>query len=123
MDDSENFIRARDNETEGRYLGTGWTVFRDFDTVQKTEHNVRLRAKWRDPGLPQFRKGGKRSYSAEWAIKDDNAAKFYAPLREKPDLFLRFASLAEQDPGIEDRDGRQEITMKWVKRYGVLGLE
>jgi len=122
MDDRDNFIRARDNETEDRYLGKGWTVFRDFDTVAKTEHNVRLLAKWRDPGLPQFSKGGKQRYSAEWWIKDDNAVRSYAPLREEPDLFLRFASLAEQDPGIEDRDGRLEITMKWIKAYGVLGL-
>jgi hypothetical protein len=122
MDDRDNFIRARDNETHDRYLGTGWIAFRDFDRVGETEHNVRLRAKWRDPGLPQFSKGGMRSYSGEWAFKDDNAHRSYAPLREVPDLFLRFASLAEQDPGIENRDGRLEITMEWIKTYGVLGL-
>jgi hypothetical protein len=125
LDDRENFIRARDNETEVRYLDTGWTVFRDFD-VEKTEYGAHLRAKWRDPGLPRPRKlsdgsEGKR-YSAEWLSKDDNAARDYAPLRDEPDLFLRFASLADQDPGIEDRDGRLEITEKWIKTYGVLGL-
>jgi hypothetical protein len=125
MDDSDNFKRARDNETQERYLGTGWTAYRDFD-VEKTEHNVYLRAKWRDPGLPRPRKlldgTEAQSYSGEWAFKDDNVARVYAPLREEPDLFLRFASLAEQDPGIEDRDGRLEITMNWIKTYGVLGL-
>ena len=125
MDDSDNFIRARRNETDARYLGTGWTVFRDFD-VEKTEHNVRLCAKWRDPGLPRPRKlqdgSEERRYSAEWSSKDDNAGRSYAPLRDEPDLFLRFASLAEQDPGIEDRDRRLEITEKWIKTYGVLGL-
>jgi hypothetical protein len=55
-------------------------------------------------------------------VKDNNAHRSYPPLREVPDLFLRFASLAEQDPGIEDRDGRLEITMEWIKTYGVLGL-
>jgi hypothetical protein len=126
MDDSANFKRARDNETKERYLGTGWVVFRDFEIVEKTEDNVRVCAKWRDPGLPRPRKlpDGRevQSYSGEWAFKDDNAARVYAPLQEEPDLFLRFASLAEQDPGIEDRDGRLEITMKWIKTYGVLGL-
>jgi hypothetical protein len=125
MDDRDNFIRARDNETEERYLTTGWTVYRDFD-VEKTEHGAHLCAKWYDPGLPRPRKlpdgSEAQSYSAEWLSKDDNAGRSYAPLRDEPDLFLRFASIAEQDPGIEDRDGRLEITMKWVKTYGVLGL-
>jgi hypothetical protein len=58
VEDRENFIRARDNETHDGYLGTGWIAFRDFDRVEETEHNVRLLAKWRDPGLPQFSKGG-----------------------------------------------------------------
>ena len=125
MDDCDNFIQARDNETQEKYLGTGWVAYRDFD-VEKTEHNVHLRAKWRDPGLPRPRKlldgTEAQNYSGEWAFKDDNVARVYAPLREEPDLFLRFASLAEQDPGIEDRDGRLEITMNWIKTYGVLGL-
>ena len=51
MTEADNFKRARDNETDERYLRTEWTVFRDFD-VKKTEHNAYLRAKWRDPGLP-----------------------------------------------------------------------
>jgi hypothetical protein len=125
LDDRDNFIRARDNEAEERYLTTGWTVYRDFD-VEKTEHGAHLSAKWYDPGLPQPRKlpdgSEERSYSAEWLFKDDNAGRSYAPLRDEPDLFLRFSSLAAQDPGIEDRDGRLEITMKWIKTYGVLGL-
>ena len=125
MDDCDNFIQARDNETQERYLGTGWVAYRDFD-VEKTEHNVHLRAKWRDPGLPQPKKlpdgTETQSYSGVWAFKDDNVAREYAPLWEEPDLFLRFASLAEQDPGIEDRDSRLEITMNWIKTYGVLGL-
>jgi len=125
MTEIENFIRARDNETDDRYLDTGWTVFRDFD-VEKTEHGAHLRAKWRDPGLSRYRTrpdgSEERSYSAEWLSMDDNAGRSYAPLRDEPDLFLRFASLAEQDPGIEDRDGRLEITEKWIKTYGVLGL-
>ena len=125
MTERENFICARDNETDQRYLATGWTVYRDFD-VEKTEYGAHLHAKWRDPGLPRPRKlpdGSEgRSYSAEWLSKDDNASRSYAPLRDEPDLFLRFASLAEQDSGIEDRDGRLEITEKWIKTYGVLGL-
>jgi hypothetical protein len=124
MDERENFIRARDNETDDRYLGTSWVRFRDFDIVEKTELNVRLRAKWRDPGFPQPRKlpeGSEgRSYSGEWLFKDDNSMGMYAPLIDEPDLFVKFASLASRDPGT--RDGRYDIMLEWIKKYGVLGL-
>jgi hypothetical protein len=124
MTEIDNFIRARDNETDDRYLGTGWVRFRDFDKVKETEHNVRVCAKWRDPGLPQPRKlpdGSKeRSYSAVWALMDDNSKGMYAPLRDEPDLFVKFARLASEDPGT--RDGRYDIMLEWIKKYGVLGL-
>jgi hypothetical protein len=123
MDDRDNFIRARDNETEERYLGTGWVRFRDFDT-EETEHNVHLRAKWRDPGLPQPRKlpdGSEvQNYPGGWLFEDDNSTGMYAPLRDEPDLFVKFASLASKDPGT--RDGRYDIMLEWIKNYGVLGL-
>ena len=124
MDDRDNFIRARDNETEERYLGTGWVRFRDFDIVEKTEHNVRVSAKSRDPGLPRPRKlpdGSEvQRYSAEWLFMDDNSMGMYAPLRDEPDLFVKFASLASKDPGT--RDGRYDIMLEWIKNYGVLGV-
>lgn len=124
MTETENFVRARDNETDIRCLGTGWVRFRDFDIVEKTEHDVRVCAKWRDPGLPRHRKlpdGSEvQSYSAEWHFEDDNSQGMYAPLRDEPDLFVKFASLAREDPGT--RDGRYEIMLEWIKKYGVLGL-
>lgn len=124
MTETDNFIRARDNETDDGYLGTGWVRFRDFDIVEKTEHNVRVCAKSRDPGLPQPRKlpdGTEvQSYSASWLFKDDNTRGMYAPLRDEPDLFVKFASLASKDPGT--RDGRYDIMLEWIKKCGVLGL-
>jgi hypothetical protein len=124
MTEADNFRRARDNETDDRHLGTAWVRFRDFDVVDETEHNVRVRAKWRDPGLPQPRKlqdGSEgRRYSAEWLFKDDNSTGAYAPLRDEPDLFIKFASLANEDPGT--RDGCYDIMLEWIKEYGVLGL-
>jgi hypothetical protein len=123
LDDRDNFIRARDNETEERYLGTGWVRFRDFD-VEKTEYGAHLRAKWRDPGLPQPRKlldGSEvQNYTGGWLFEDDNSTGMYAPLRDEPDLFVKFASLADEDPGT--MDGRYDIMLKWIKNYGVLGL-
>jgi len=123
LDDRDNFIRARDNETEERYLGTGWVRFRDFD-VEKTEYGAHLRAKWRDPGLPQPRKlpdGSEvQNYPGGWLFEDDNSTGMYAPLRDEPDLFVKFASLADEDPGT--MDGRYDIMLKWIKNYGVLGL-
>ena len=44
----------------------------------------------------------------------------YAPLRDEPDLFVKFASLADDDPGTTD--GRYDIMLEWIKKYGVLGL-
>src|SRR5215213_10453865 len=124
MDDRDNFIRARDNETDDRYLGTGWVRFRDFNIVEKTEHNVYVSAKRRDPGLGQPRKlpdGSKEQrYSVDWLFADDNSMGMYAPLRDEPDLFVKFASLASEDPST--RDGRYDIMLEWIKKYGVLGL-
>ncbi len=68
--------------------------------------------------LRDGRKG--QSYSGEWLFEDYNARGTYAPLRDEPDLFVKFASLARKDPGA--RDGRYEIMLEWIKRYGVLGL-
>jgi hypothetical protein len=124
MTETDNFRRARDNEADYRLLGTGWVRFRDFDVVEKTEHNVHVRAKWRDPGLPRYRKlpdgSEERSYSAGWSLEDDNSKGVYAPLKDEPDLFVKFASLASEDPGTWD--GRYDIMLKWIKKYGVLGL-
>ena len=124
LDDRDNFKRARENETDDRFLGTVWVRFRDFDIVEKTEDNVRVRAKSRDPGLPQPRRlpdGSEvQRYSAEWLFMDDNSMGMYAPLRDEPDLFVKFASLASEDPGTTD--GRYDIMLKWIKEYGVLGL-
>src|SRR5919107_209694 len=112
-----NFIRTRDNETDDRYLGTGWVRFHHFDVVEKTEDNVRVEAKKHDP-LADGKNG--KSYSGEWLFVDYNARDVYAPLRDEPDLFVKFASLASEDPGT--RDGRYDIMLKWIKEYGVLGL-
>jgi hypothetical protein len=117
MTEPENFIRARDNETESRYLGTVWDRFHDFEVVEETEDNVCVEARWDDP-LRDARKG--RSYSGEWLFIDYYARGPYAPLSDEPDLFVKFADLARKDPGT--RDGRKEIMLKWIREYGVLGL-
>jgi hypothetical protein len=117
MGETENFIRARDNEADEKYLGTEWDRFHHFEVVEKTEDNLRVRAKWDDP-LQNARKG--RDYPGKWLFEDHNSKGPYAPLRDEPDLFLKFASLAGKDPG--SKDGRYEIMLKWIREYGVLGL-
>jgi hypothetical protein len=117
MTETDNFKRARDNETDDRFLGTAWGRFHDFDIVEKTEDNVRVCARRHDP-LRDGRQG--RSYSGEWLFKDYNARDIYAPLRDEPELFVKFASLASKDPGT--RDGRYHLMLEWIKEYGVLGL-
>jgi hypothetical protein len=118
MTESENFIRARDNEIEDRYLGTGWDRFHYFETVEETEDDVRVCARHDDPLLDST-KG--RSYSGESLFEDYNSKGPYAPLRDEPDLFVKFASLASKDPGT--RDDRKDIMLDWIREYGVLGLE
>ena len=86
-------------------------------TVGRREHNVRVEARKQDP-LADVKKG--KSYSGEWLFVDYNARDVYAPLRDEPDLFVKFASLASKDPGT--RDGRYDIMLEWIKNYGVLGL-
>jgi len=124
MTETDNFIRARDNEADHRHLGTGWVRFRDFDIVEKTEHNVHVCAKRRDPGLGRPRKlpdgSEEQRYSVGWLFEDDNSTGMYAPLIDEPDLFVKFARLATKDPGT--RDGRYDIMLEWIKNYGVLGL-
>jgi hypothetical protein len=124
MDQADNFIRARNNETDHRFLGTRWVVFHRFNIEKRTEYNVHLCAPHDEAGLPRYRKQPDgteaRSYSVEWLFKDDNASRAYAPLRDEPDLFVKFASLASRDPGT--RDGREEIMREWITTYGVLGL-
>ena len=117
MTETENFIRARDRETDDRYLGTGWVRFHHFDVVEKTEDNVCVEAREHDP-LADGKKG--KSYSGEWLFADYNAKDVYAPLRDEPELFVKFASLADNDPGTTD--GRYHIMLEWIKDYGVLGL-
>jgi len=98
-------------------------AFGRFGIKERTEHDVLVCAPHDDPGLPKYRKrpdGSEvRNFSGEWLFKDDNARRAYAPLREEPDLFVKFASLASRDPGT--RDGRYEIMLDWIKEYGVLG--
>jgi hypothetical protein len=117
MTERENFIHARDRETDDRYLGTRWVRFHHFDVVEKTEDNVLVAARKHDP-LADGKKG--RSYPGEWLFADYNASDEYAPLRDEPDLFVKFVRLASKDPGT--RDGRCDIMIEWIKNYGVLGL-
>jgi hypothetical protein len=118
MTETDNFRRARDNEIDESYLGTGWDRFHYFETVEETEDDVRVYARHHDP-LRDGRKG--RSYSGEWLLKNYNSKGPYAPLRDEPDLFVKFASLASKDPGTTD--GRKDIMLNWIREYGVLGLE
>jgi hypothetical protein len=117
MTETDNFKRARENETDDRFLGTAWVRFHHFDVVEKTENNMRVEARKHDP-LADGKKG--KSYSGEWLFVDYNARDEYAPLMDEPDLFVKFASLADKDPGT--MEGQYHIMLEWIKEYGVLGL-
>jgi hypothetical protein len=64
---------------------------------------------------------GRRLDSISDLGRDDGLKRLYAPLRDVPDLFLRFAALARRgDLSLEDA---LQVMHMWVTTYGVLGLE
>ena len=52
---------------------------------------------------------------------EDPGMRLYAPLRDYPDLFLRFAALSRKGPRTQDE--MLETVLDWAERYSVLGLE
>jgi hypothetical protein len=109
------FVRAGSESVRKNLLGAAWPVYKDFE-VERTEDDVFIYAPFRPPHL----KVG-RAYSTEDLLQDQGSEQFYAPLREVPDLFLRFADLARK--GSLSADDALQVMLEWATTYGVLGVE
>ena len=110
---SKEFVDSIDRVAKSGQLAGEWPVYRDFEVEEKGEE-VYVYALFRPEQL---------DYSAGPIIntfpKDLNLRRRYAPLREEPDLFLKFASLARKGPLTKNE--AVEVMLDWVKSYGTLG--
>jgi hypothetical protein len=114
------FVYSGAKGTRKELAGTAWPVFRDFEVEHGKDalghEDVFLYAPFR-PLLPQ---PGRALAFGDFP-QDDGLKRLYAPLRDVPDLFLRFAGLARKGP--LSRDEAQAVMQEWVTTYGVLGIE
>lgn len=96
----------------------GWPVYRDFE-IDESDNDVFVYAPRVAPEIPSRR--GIQAVHSAWMGEDLNRVRVYAPLRDAPDLFLKFASLGREG-GIV-RDEAVEVMLDWIKTYGALGLQ
>jgi hypothetical protein len=110
---SKNFEYAVSKAVSKPLAGIAWPVYEDYE-VDWQGGDVFINAPFRPPpdepgriyhGLPE----------------DLGLKRYYAPLRDYPDLFLRFASLFPKSPPTMDET--LEVVLTWARNYGVLGLE
>lgn len=112
---SREFVDSIDRVAKSEQLGTAvWPVYQDFEVDEKDEE-VYVYALYRPEKL-DVRPG---TILDTFPPKDLNLQRWYPPLREEPDLFLKFASLARKGP--LTRDKAVEVMLDWVKGYGTLG--
>ena len=91
---------AKEEQLESR-----WPVYRDFEKVEE-EGRLYINAPLRPPERPEGQ-------------PDLNLHRTYSPLRDVPDLILRFVSLMPRKP--IPKEGMLERMLEWAKTYGVLG--
>lgn len=107
------FRTAVEKAAKTQQLASTWPVYTDIEVVTEGER-VYLHAPLRRPGQ---QKSGARFGLLDQP--DPNLDRRYSPLRDVPDLFLRFARLAPTVP--ISHEELLEITLEWVKSYGALG--
>jgi hypothetical protein len=112
-----------DSVSEGarRHLeGVAWPVFGDFEVEHEKDalgnEDVYLYAPFRPPPAEPGSVHGYGDLPQDVGLK-----RLYAPLRDVPDLFLRFAGLRRK--GRLSTDEALAVMREWVTTYGVLGIE
>jgi hypothetical protein len=110
---SREFVDSIDRVAKSEQLGAEWAVYRDFEIEEKGDE-VYVYA-LRRPETLEVKPGTVLNTFP----KDLNLDRRYAPLREEPSLFLKFASLARKGPFT--RDKALEVMLDWIKSYGTLG--
>ncbi len=110
----KEFVDSTNRAAKSVQLGTAlWPVYQDFG-VEEKNGEVYVYAPYRPEKL-EARPGT----ILEIPPKDLNLRRYYAPLREEPDLVFKFASLARKGPLTKDQ--ALEAMLDWVKNYGTLG--
>jgi len=92
-------------------LESRWPVFKDFEKVEE-EGRLYIYAPLRPPRHPE-------EAVVQIGQPDLNLERKYSPLRDVPDLILRFVSLMPRKP-ISHEEGLERM-LEWAKSYGVLG--
>jgi hypothetical protein len=105
------FLYAGEKATKKDQLGSTWPIYKDLEVVEE-EGRLYIYAPLRPPERP-------KEAVIQIGQPDLNLDRMYSPLRDVPDLFLRFVSLMPKRPvSVEEM---LERVLEWVKSYGVLG--
>jgi hypothetical protein len=111
-DFKEKFEYAGSKAVSSSLAGAAWFQYEDYEIEMQGEE-VYICAPLRLP-IP---KPGEIHHR----MPEDLGKRYCAPLRDHPDLFLRFAALWRKEPLTQDE--KLEIVFDWAKSYGVLGLD
>jgi hypothetical protein len=107
----DEFIYAGKKAVKTEQLESTWPIYKDYQVVEE-DGRLYVYAPLRPPERPE-------EAVVQIGQPDLNLDRMYSPLRDVPDLFLRFASLAPRKP-LSD-DDKLERMLKWARSYGVLG--
>jgi hypothetical protein len=102
----DEFVYAGEKATKNEQLTGAWPIYRDFEVIEE-EGRLYIHAPLRPPERP------------EEGQPDLNLDRIYSPLRDVPDLFLRFASL--MPTRLNSEEDLLDRMLEWAKSYGVLG--
>lgn len=93
--------------------GLAWPVY-EGHKVERQNGDVFIYAPFRPPPP------GSGPYQ-DRLPRDLGLKRQYAPLRDYPDLFLRFANISHEGPLTEEE--LLKVVLHWDRNYGVLGME
>lgn len=121
----DSFVHAVSESVREDLAGAAWPVYEHFEIVheeirdesEKVYEDTFIYAPLR---LPPSKSRVEIFNSLEYE-RDKNLKWLYAPVRDTPDLFLRFANLSHRKSRLHDK--ALEVMLEWVTNYGVLGLE
>lgn len=124
--DKDLFARAGLEATRRDLAGAAWRVYGSLVEEHYEELGSEGKRVYEDvivyaPFRPPPPKPGGDVFHLGNLPQDEGLKRLYAPLRDTPDLFLRFAGLARRGP--LSKDQALTIMLEWVTSYGVLGIE
>jgi hypothetical protein len=108
----DKFVYAGSKSVSSSLAGAAWPVYEDYKVEQRNE-DIFIYAPFRPPAPEPGR-------IYDRLPEDLGLKRHYAPLRDYPDLFLRFAAISLEGPLTKDE--LLEVVLSWSKNYGVLGI-